>query len=141
MSFRQVIFQDFWVKLFSLSLAVLIWFTVHLSRRHESGTDAASNQPVDVRNFEHLPVTVMTGANDMRVLKVQPADVAVTVSGDPALLQILRPQDIEVAVTVTNKTLNRGLRVRPKVYTPDGVSVRRVRPADVLVELAPDNPP
>ena len=34
---RNLFFKDFWLKLFSLALAVLIWFTVYLRQPRSDG--------------------------------------------------------------------------------------------------------
>ncbi len=83
---RNLVFEDFWLKLFSLVLAVLIWLTVTFASQKEGGTED--------RVFSNLPVTVLASAEDVRNFKVSPREVEVTVRGDPQTLQSLQSKDI-----------------------------------------------
>ena len=80
---RNLVLEDFWLKLFSLMLAVLLWLTVSFASRKDTGFD----QRVLSRM---LPVTILASAEDVRSFRVSPSDVAVTVpavsSGMPDLM-------------------------------------------------------
>jgi uncharacterized membrane-anchored protein len=43
---RDLIFKDFWLKLFSLALAILIWIVVTVAIRKETPPDANPQLPV-----------------------------------------------------------------------------------------------
>ena len=79
---RQLVFEDFWLKLLSLGLAVLIWVTVSFASQKETGTAR--------HVFHALPVAVLSATDDMRAFKVVPSTVEVTVQGDVGTVQSLR---------------------------------------------------
>ena len=127
---RHLVLEDFWLKLFSLALAVLIWLTVTFASQKEAGTDQ--------RVFSNLPVTVLASAEDVHNFKVSPSEVAVTVQGDPKTLQNLQSKDIRAMVDLTGVAAARDLRKRIEVSVPAGVTFMRVAPEEVQVIFPPD---
>jgi YbbR domain-containing protein len=127
---RNLLLEDFWLKLFSLALAVLIWFTVTFVSQKEVRTDT--------RVFFSLPVAVLSAAEDVRNFKVSPRAVQVTVQGDAETLQNLQSKDIRVTVDLTGVAAARELRKRVEVSAPAGVTHLRVAPEEVQVIFPPD---
>jgi hypothetical protein len=125
---RNLFFQDALLKLFSLTLAVLIWLTVSFAIQRE-----VSLAPMAERTFFGLPVLVVSSAEDVRLAKVTPKEVEVTVQGDPKALQNLQPKDIRVIVDLTGIESARYLQKRIEVSTPAGVTHSRVIPSEVQV--------
>jgi YbbR domain-containing protein len=127
---RNLLLEDFWLKLFSLALAALIWFTVTFVSQKEVRTDT--------RVFFSLPVTVLSAAEDVRNFKVSPSEVQVTVQGDGKTLQNLQSKDIRVMVDITGVAAAHELRKRVEVSAPAGVTHLRVTPEEVQVIFPPD---
>jgi len=127
---RNLILEDFFLKLFSLALAVLIWLTVTFV------------SPKDVRpekrEFPNLPVAILAAAEDMHNFKVSPTEVQVTVQGDPKTVQKLQSNNIRAIVDLTGVGAARDLRVRIEVSVPAGVTHMQVVPEDVQVIFPPD---
>src|ERR1019366_10260712 len=90
---RNLVLEDFWLKLFSLARAVLTWLTVTFVSPKDVRTEK--------RVFPRLPVTVLASAEDVRNFKVSPTEVEVTVQGDPRTVQMLQNNDIRVMVDLT----------------------------------------
>jgi len=135
---RNLIFKDFWLKLFSLTLAILIWFTVSLAIPKEGFPAAAlALKATERHTFSNLPVVVMSSASDVRNFKVNPNEVAVTVEGDPKILQNLQSKDIRVIVDLTGVEAARDMTKRIDVSIPAGVTLVRVDPQEVHIS----NPP
>jgi YbbR domain-containing protein len=137
MSFRNLILKDFWLKLCSFALAVLVWFTVSVAIRNEivQSNNLLTPPP---RTFS-LRVNLLSAAADLRGLRASPELVEVTVrseSADPATLQA---KDIHVFADLTGVTPARNLRRRLEVSAPPGVQVIRVIPADVEI-IVPASP-
>ena len=136
---RQLLLEDFWLKLFALILAILIWLTVSLAIRKEvSPVPAALAQNNAERVFFNLPVVVYSLAEDVHNFKVNPEEVSVTVQGDRKALETLRGQDIGVTVNLTHLEGSHS-RKRIDVSTPVGIMHVRVEPPEVDVLLPPKN--
>jgi len=125
--FRDLFFNDLWLKLFSLALAVLIWLTVSL---------AVQKRP-EVRTFSKLPVLTMSAMGDVR-MRIRPALVDVTVQGERTLLSELRGNDILVRVDLTGIKPGDSVKKRIEVSTLAGITLVSVEPQEVEVfPLAP----
>jgi YbbR domain-containing protein len=130
---RNLFFGDLALKLFSLVIALLIWLVVDVAiRRQVSPTDSLKLLHVE-RTLTHLPVVVMSSAEDVRSFQVDPKEVDVTVRGDPKVVQDLRSQDIRVIVDLTGIEAAHELAKRIEVSTPAGVTFSRVVPDQVKV--------
>jgi len=130
---RHLFFHDFWLKLFSLVLAVLIWFTVHFASQKEVSPLTLT---AEERKFSNLPVMVMFAAEDVRTFIVKPNQVDVFVQGDPKILKNLQSRDIRVMVDLTGIEAAH-LRKRVEVSPPAGVTHARVSPQEVEVIIQP----
>jgi len=133
---RELVFDDFLLKIFSLALAVLIWFTVTEIQKEASPLPHLTMNS-DVKTFSNLPVVVMSAAQDVRSFKVNPSAVEVTVQGDAKILKTLTSKDIRVIVDLTGVEGAGGLRKRIEVSTPSGVTHVRVEPEEVEVRFPP----
>ena len=131
--FRKLIVQDFWLKFFSLMLAVLIWVTVSFVIQKEASPATPLTVLNEMRAFPNLPVVVMSSAADVRNFKVAPQQVEVTVQGDAGVLQKLQSADIRVLVDLTGIETAADLRKRVEVSTPAGISLVRVDPQEVNI--------
>lgn len=131
MFLRDLILKDFWLKLFSLALAVLIWITVTIAIRNELAlNNGLLNAPP--RTFS-LRVSPVSGTADVRGVRVNPEFAEVTVRGEPGVMENLQAKDIHVLADLTNGDPARNARVRLEVSAPPGVEIVRVIPADVEV--------
>jgi YbbR domain-containing protein len=135
--FRRLFFHDFWLKLFSLVLAVLIWLTVSFAIQRGGG---ATQPPVLGLNFKQrpfvgLPVVLLSSAIDVHEIRVEPKTVDVTVQGDARTIDRLQPSDNRVLVDLTGIEAARDLRKRIDVSTPPGVSHVRVIPSEVQITI------
>ncbi|HWX19807.1 MAG TPA: CdaR family protein [Candidatus Binatia bacterium] len=130
---RKLILQDFWLKLFSFVVAVLIWFTVNIALKNEGSLASLSLVPPEQQVFSNLPVVVLSSAEDVRSVHVNPKEVEVTVQGDPKLLKTLKAQDIRVLLDLTGIGAAQALRKRIEVSTPPGITHVRVYPEEVQV--------
>jgi YbbR domain-containing protein len=134
---RGLIFHDFLLKLFSLALAVLIWFTVTEVQK-ESSPLPRLTMNTDVRTFSGLPVLVVCSADDVRSFKIAPSEVELTVQGDGRILDKLSNKDFRVTVDLTGiESVSGPLRKRVDVATPAGVTHARPEPLEVQIRVPP----
>lgn len=128
---RDFIAKDFWLKLFSLAVAVLIWVTVSIAIQQENTGN--------VRTFPDLPVLVVSSSADVHEFRAQPDHVEIEVRGPPSVLSKLMEKDMRVTVDLPSVESAQSSRKRVDVSTPPGVTLVRVFPTDVDV-LAPAKP-
>ncbi len=134
---RNLIFGDFWLKLFSLALAVLIWFTVSFAIQKEVSPTGPLHLSLERYTFYNLPVVVLSSAADVHDFKIAPKEVEVTVQGDAKVLQALKSTDIRPIVDLTGVEAVGGFRKRIEVSAPPGVTHVRVLPEEVKVIFQP----
>ncbi len=127
---RQLILEDFWLKLLSLGLAVLIWFTLSLASQKEGGTTR--------QVFHALPVAVVSATDDVRNFRVSPGSVEVTVQGDASTVHDLHSKDLRVFVDLTGVATARELSKRINVAVPPGVMLVEVVPAEGQIIFPPE---
>lgn len=131
---HNFVFKDFWLKLFSLALALLIWFTIGIAIDKEGTQNRPLGLlPVEQRTLDELPVVVLSSAEDVRSLQVRPKTVDVTIQGDPKVLRALRPSDIRVLVDLTGIGEAQSLNKRIEVSMPAGITLVQVEPQVVQV--------
>lgn len=131
MSARDAILQNFWLKLFSLVLATMIWFAIF---------GAQSNLRVDrpvlgtvTRKLEQVPITVMKSAADLRAFRVEPNAVEITVSGPLAKVQALTPQQVEVFINLTDMSDTVGPTKKILVHLPADIALLGVVPTEARI--------
>jgi hypothetical protein len=128
---RNLIAKDFWLKLFSLALAILIWLTVWFSIHGETTTSpwlALIGRPPDESALT-VPVYVPDGTSE-------PSQVTVTLRGDVQILKTLTPQDIHAEVNMTGVESANGLLRPVEIILPKGIFYTRVEPDEVAVQLS-----
>ncbi|MBI5772580.1 MAG: hypothetical protein HZA89_02420 [Verrucomicrobia bacterium] len=132
MAWRDFILKNFWLKLFSLALATVIWFTVN-AILHEPKSDALVDDTAQ-QKFTRVPITVMMNAADTRSFRVVPGEVTVTVSGKFLVLQRITDKDIQAFVNLSAARDIEGAAKKIQIVAPEGVSLVRVDPAMVRIE-------
>jgi hypothetical protein len=131
MAVRELIFNNFWLKLFSLVLATMIWFIIWIQNTAHPERDAVA---VVTREFTRHPITVMKSSQDTRGFRVVPGLVDIVISGRPELIQNLSEKSIEVYVDMTDARDVEGLRKPVQFFVPNGVTVVQVDPPSVQIE-------
>ncbi len=132
---HELLLKDFWLKLFSFVLAVLMWFAVRAIALKNEGSPLApiSTAAPEKLALSNLPVLVMSSAEDVRSFRVNPKEVDVLVQGDPKVLKNLQKSEIRVLVDLTGIGAAHDLRKRIEVSTPAGITHVRVDPEEVQV--------
>jgi YbbR domain-containing protein len=136
---RNLVVKDFWLKLFSLALAILIWLTVYFSINGET-----SNAPWLALLGRAADETVMTvpvrvPAGSAQTFSVEPSEVKITLRGDPKLLKTLRNDDIRAQVDLSGVETASGLLRPVEVVLPTGISYTHLSPDEVEVRATPKN--
>ena len=149
MGLRDYVLNNLGRKLVSLCLASLIWFNVSSADRKEprlleSPFSSLLSKPgteMVTGEFAQIPITIVSLAQDTRAFRLDARQAKVVVSGERGLLLRLTARDIQAVVDLTDlanakKTEPSTNRIiRPvRVRSPDGISVLKVEPSEVLVE-------
>ncbi len=132
---RDWLTKDFWWKLFSVVLAVIIWLTVHKIYEEPGaiGTAAVGN----TFTYDNLRVAVVSSAGDVHDFRVTPPAVKVTVSGPADVMNKLKIGDVHAVVDLTGINLARDLHVPVEISAPANVTIISVDPASVLIIIPP----
>ncbi len=149
MGLRDYVFNNLGRKLVSLCLASLIWFNVSSADRKEprlleSPFSSLLSKPgteMVTGEFAQIPIAIVSLAQDTRAFRLDARQAKVIVSGERGLVIRLTARDIQAVVDLTDlanakKTEPSTNRIiRPvRVRSPDGISVLKVEPSEVLVE-------
>jgi hypothetical protein len=134
---RHFLFRDFWLKLLSLAMAVMIWFTVWFAIRKDVSPGSTFSGPISEQTYYNLPVRIIFSAADVRAVKVEPNTVDVRVRGEKRMLDGVKPQDIHAVVDLTGIEAARSLSKRIEISTPAGITLVEVLPGQVDVTLPP----
>jgi YbbR domain-containing protein len=122
---RHIFLDDFWLKLFSTALAVLIWLIVTFASQKEGNSRE--------RVFEAIPVQVVSGSADARGFTAVPDRIEVTVRGDAKTINSLQESDLRVRVDLTGMEAARVMRKTVDVAAPAGVTCLKAAPQEVQV--------
>ena len=128
MPLRPFIFENLWLKVFSLILATLIWFAIQSNQLPQN---LFSPRAQELR----CPVNVMVPPGNPTAFKVEPGVVLVKLRADEAVLKKLSSETIHAYVTITDApSLNHLFRVQ--VIVPRDVTLKEVVPNEVSVKAA-----
>ena len=136
---RNLVAKDFWLKAFSLALAILIWLTVYYSINGETSNSpwlALLGHPAD-ETIMTIPVRVPVGGP--QTFSVDPSEVKVTLRGDPKLLKTLRNDDVRAQVDLVGVDTANGLWRPIQIVLPTGIAYTHLSHNEVEVRVAPKN--
>ena len=129
MSFRALILHNFWLKLFSIALATVIWLAIHYSI-HDDLNENQSLTPQYIR----VPISVRTARGDKRVFRITPDEVVVTAVGkDPVLFQTAQ-KEIRVSLDLTSFKGPEPTSEKLKAESPGDIIVLEILPSTVEVQ-------
>jgi len=131
---RELIQHNFWLKLSSLILATLIWFTVFADQHNIQFSRNPITQP-DSKRFAHVSVSIKARPGKQADIKLTPSEVAISVKGSPAILRNLGIQDVTAMVDVTQLGEGEGIIMKVQVFTPNGTTVESVSPVEIRVDI------
>jgi hypothetical protein len=126
---RELLLRNLGWKMLSLGLAVAIWLTVKTAI-NERGAQS-------VRSFMNIPTQILSSTTDVRTFRVVPDVVSVTVRGRPEVIGVLTEREIHAFVDTTAADISQNFNRRVQVATPMGITIVRVDPVEVAVEVPP----
>lgn len=131
---QDLVLKDFWLKLFSFALAVLIWFTVNIAIKNDiSPVASLSLAPTDQVTLRDLPIAVLSTAQQVRGFSINPKTADVTVQGDAASMRNLRRQNVRLMVDLSDSGAAQDSRRRIEISAPAGITHVKVEPEEVQI--------
>lgn len=129
--FHELFIKDWLWKLFSLLLAVAIWFTVH--RAITQPVNAINSAEARKITYGSVPVSVVSGTADVRLYRIVPTEVKVIVSGSQDATDLLTASQIRATVDLTGFDPQKDLKADVEVSMPPGITLISVEPPRVGV--------
>jgi len=122
--------NDIYWKGFSIFMALGIWLTVHKF----SGEGAPTPGLLSVQNtYTNVPVSVVSGSEDVHTVRVVPNVVTVAVSGSSDAMAAFDSDRIHAFVNLTGADVAQEMRRRVEVATPPRVTILSINPPTVTV--------
>lgn len=131
---RDLLLNNFWWKVTALLLAIVAWLGFQ-PRDKRLNLFPETNPSSYVRYILRHPVTIIKPATDTREFKVTPSEVDIALSGDEKLLEALRGVEIRASVDVSLAGKTNSLPIGVTFPGSDKITVVRVTPERVQVEL------
>jgi len=131
---RDWVTKDFWWKLFSVILAVIIWLTVHKIYEVPTGGAALAGNTL---TYGNLPVLLVSSVADVSDYRLAQTTVAVTVSGPNEAMGVLQANQIHALVDLSDIQTNRDLKRTVEISVPPRVILVSVNPQKIGVIVPP----
>ena len=128
----ELITRNFGWKALSLALAAVIWISVKTISSEQGQTE---------RMYTELPVQIVSGTADVRTYAVDPISVRVTLKGSADTIRKLDENEIHVLADITSEDSVRPFRRKLQVALPNGYSLVRIDPAEVVLTPPPKPEP
>ncbi len=129
---REFIRHNFWLKLFSLFLAILVYIALQPNLETESRYPQNIFGPRPTREF-HCRVDLLVSAADRQMYEIEPSEVAVQVRGDENAVAQLSAKDIQVYVDLALLKEVQG-SLEAKAVIPRDVSLISIAPTHITVK-------
>jgi YbbR domain-containing protein len=125
----ELLRQNLGWKILSLALAIAFWATIK--------TVSTERGDQVERLYINLPVRIVSSTTDVRTFKVTPDQVAVTVKGRGDVMKALTDRELHIFADITgaDTSATRHFTRRVQVAIPVGVTIVRVDPTEVVVDV------
>jgi len=121
--FRNHVIHNFWLKLTSLGLAILLWWIVS----HDPTVESAITAPLE---FHHAPQNLEMSVEGQ-------TQVQVRVRGPERSVRRLTPADVQAIVDLSGARVGQRTfdLTSKQVHLPDGVEVVEIEPSQVRLDF------
>lgn len=121
--FERYVRKDWKLKLLSLVLAVMLWYTV--SEIGEPKKDIS------------ITLSVSHVAKDTAIMKIDPEKVIITVSGRVSILKDIKDDDVRISVNLNGAKEGENIfpLTKANVTIPRGVEVEEIKPSTAKVVI------
>ncbi|HEX4122629.1 MAG TPA: hypothetical protein VH619_18600 [Verrucomicrobiae bacterium] len=133
MPFQDLILRNFWLKFFSVALAIVIWLSIHYDIHEGSPSAQMSINRLAAQEYIRVPVTLVTNTGETRVFKVTPSDVVVIAVGEESALRRAANEKLKVSLDLTDFHSKDPTPMELQTSAPPDVTVMEVTPSTVTV--------
>ena len=116
----NLIFNNFWLKFFSIALATVIWLGIHYDIHNQFSISQIKMS---------VPVEIVIPPGDSRIFKITPSVVVVIAVGEKEA-----QKNIRVYVDLTNFRSKRSATEEVHADVPPEINILEINPATVAVE-------
>ena len=131
---RHLIFHNFWLKMFSVALATVIWLAIYHGIQNDVTPAQTILNRLLARQYIRVPVSLVKLPGDTRVFKITPPAVILSITGDDLDSRRIVASDLRAFVDVTSVPSGTAFFAPVRAEAPNGDSVQDVRPPNVMVE-------
>jgi YbbR domain-containing protein len=128
MAKRDYILHNFWWKVTSLLLAIIVWFVVYAE------TAKGGGNLMRTVYFPRHTLAVMRDSNDKRAVRVTPTEVDITLKVPLMDVSSINDSDIQTFVDLSDIDATHK-KARIRVYVPQGVTLESLEPDEATVEI------
>jgi len=131
---RHILLHNFLLKLISIGLGALIWFTVHYQVQMGNSLNQSHFNGVISKQRFLVPISVITHPGDIRIFKLSQRQAIVELVGEEVVLRKLTPKDVEVYVDLSNFNARQQTNQVLQPRVPPDVIVSDIQPATITIE-------
>jgi YbbR domain-containing protein len=141
MKLRDLVLYNFWWKLLSLLVAILMWLTIQTALRRDETLRETPVVDSITRSFPTVPVTLLTATKNPNHYQVNPSTVEVEISGSRDELAKVQEKQVHAFVDISDVGDEKQFRRPIEAQVPGDLKVERVSTNTATVErIALPNP-
>jgi YbbR domain-containing protein len=134
MGLRNLILRNFWLKLFSVALATVIWLAIHYGIHNDVALGPLSINRTLAQEYVRVPVTIRQRAGDSRVFRISPNEVIVVAVGEDVTLRQAAKKSLQVYVDLTDFESKDSSVEQLQSDAPADINVIEISPSAVTVQ-------
>ncbi len=129
---RELILNNFWLKVFSLVLASVIWFVLQSNLQTDIKYPQTFFRPSTSRDFR-CPVTLLVSSSNLQSYVLEPGVVTVRLHGDSGTINDLETRDVQAYVDLAALRDPEGYLKVEAIVPSKELTVRSISPPRVYV--------
>lgn len=134
MHLQDLILRNFWLKFFSVALAIVIWLSIHYDIHYGSPLTQLSINHLLAQEYIRVPVTLVTNSADARVFRITPSEVVVIAVGGETALRRAADKNVKVTLDLTDFHSKETVPMELQSTAPPDVTVVEISPSTVTVQ-------
>lgn len=134
MGLRTLILRNFWLKLFSVALATVIWLAIHYGIRNDVVVGPLTINRTLAQEYVRAAVTVRQRPGDTRVFRISPNEVVLVAVGEDTILRQAAKKNLQVYVDLTDFESKDPTVEQLQSEAPADINIIEISPSVVTVQ-------